>query len=296
MIVTLPLNSASSRLLWSNVVYVAGAALTLVAVALVFIEKRLIAAGIREKTMLITEWVAIGAAIISLVGTVGAVHYGNVVSHLRDVDLATYKAGMSLQIAQEERRVADANKAASSANKEAADANVKAGKAVLDKVAILNENLKLKSQIEQERTARMQIEQRLAPRQLTHQQQLILEGQLRKYPPQNAEFVVYQGNPEADFLAGEIRWVIGNLKWKCATVEPIGGSMKGIRIEYAGAEDGVPGQVARDFYTLFRNSNIGFAGPFPNMMPLQKEIGGVVVAGAGPPDPHPTIRIIIGTK
>jgi uncharacterized cupredoxin-like copper-binding protein len=119
MIMISPLDSASARLWMSNAAYVSGAALTLLAAMLVFIERRLIAAGIRERAMLITEFVAVGAAIISFAGTIGAIHYGNLVSHLKDVDLATYKVTAGVQIAQ-------ANNDASKALSDVATANKKA--------------------------------------------------------------------------------------------------------------------------------------------------------------------------
>ena len=87
-----PLDSASSLLRWSNAIYLVGAALTLLAAMVVLIEKRLVASGRRERTTLLTEFIGVFVAIVSLVGTYGAVHFGDVVSHLKDVDLATARA------------------------------------------------------------------------------------------------------------------------------------------------------------------------------------------------------------
>lgn len=115
-----PLDSASARLWWSNAVYVSGAALTLLAAMLVFIERRLIAAGIRKRKILITEFIAVGAAIISLTGTIGAIHYSNLVSHLKDIDLDAYKTSAIVQISQANKSAATANQKAQQAREVAA--------------------------------------------------------------------------------------------------------------------------------------------------------------------------------
>jgi hypothetical protein len=116
MVMLSPLDSASARLWWSNAAYVSGAALTFLAAMIVFIERRLIAKGIREKSLLVTEFVAVGAAIVSFFGTVGAIHYSNLVSHLKDLDLAVYETSAGIQIAQAQKAGADATKSAADAN------------------------------------------------------------------------------------------------------------------------------------------------------------------------------------
>jgi len=75
--------------------------------------------------MLITEFVAIGAAVVSLFGTMGAIKYGNIVSSIKDADLAAYKVSAGVQIAKAQKDAADADKAAGDANKSAADATLK---------------------------------------------------------------------------------------------------------------------------------------------------------------------------
>lgn len=106
-----PVDSASSWLWWSNFAYIAGALLTLLGAILVYVEKKGINVGAQtgkkpvsarkhERTILITESVAVGAAAISLIGTAGAVHFGNVVSRLKDADLSTFKTSADVKIAQ----------------------------------------------------------------------------------------------------------------------------------------------------------------------------------------------------
>lgn len=133
-----PLDSAFHWLNWSNVLYVGGAALTVTAAMYVLYENRAVAAGKRVKFYLLSEFIAAFAAIVSLIGTIGAIHYSNVVSHIKDVDLNTYKTQAGVQIAQ-------ANQAAAEANRKAQEANDKA-------VQATNLNLKLQAKVATEST------------------------------------------------------------------------------------------------------------------------------------------------
>jgi hypothetical protein len=107
-----PLDSASHWLNASNIVYIAGAVLTFGAAIHVLLEKRAILAGRRQRESFWAEASVVIAATVSVLGTMGAIHFSNVVSHLKDVDLDTYKTQASVQIAQAERDAANANQEA----------------------------------------------------------------------------------------------------------------------------------------------------------------------------------------
>ena len=121
---TLHIDSASSWLWWSNFAYVAGALFTFLAMMIVFIEKRLIATGKRERAALFTEYIAVGAAVLSFFGTCGAIYFSNVVSHLKDVELKAYEKGADERIAIAHNNAGDAYKAAGLANQKAANAEL----------------------------------------------------------------------------------------------------------------------------------------------------------------------------
>jgi len=118
MTITAPLDSASSWLTWSNVVYVGGAVLTLAAAMHVLYEKRAFASGKREQESFLSEAMVIFAATVSLIGTIGAIHFSNVVSKLKDDDLSQYKRGADLNIAQLTKDTGTANLAAEELRKE----------------------------------------------------------------------------------------------------------------------------------------------------------------------------------
>lgn len=120
MVIAVPLNTASSLLLWSNCIYVTGAVLTLTSAAMVLYEKHSKSQGQALRWGLTPEIVVIVAAFICLCGTVGAISFGNMVSHLKDVDLEAYKTSARLQISQANTFAATANQKAQEAREAAA--------------------------------------------------------------------------------------------------------------------------------------------------------------------------------
>ena len=315
-----PIDSASSWLWWSNFVYVCGAVLTFVAAMIVFIERRLIAAGKREKAMLVTEFFAVGAVILSFIGTCGAIYFGSVVSHLKDDDLTTYKKSADLQIAQANSNSADAEKKAEESRKAAEEARQRAEaarqraegirasaedarrnslkaesdaeKSVIDKEKILAENLQLQKQVEDERMARAQIEQRLAPRNLSGPAQQQMVAQLRPVLRQTVDIVLYPGNPESDNLARQIAYAFQQIGWEFHFAQPMGGSVQGVRIEYDGTDEAAK-KAAGIIAALLPSSGIQITGDVSSLVPFQQEIGAYVSDGkAG----NGKIRIFVGSK
>ncbi len=110
MLAASSIDSASQRLTWSNLAYVSGAVFTILAAMVVLLEKRSVATNTSvgrkgrsqqaSKKSLLAEFLGLFAAIVSLGGTVGAIHYGNLISHLKDDDLESFKTQASVDIAQ----------------------------------------------------------------------------------------------------------------------------------------------------------------------------------------------------
>lgn len=124
MIVASPLDSASVWLSRSNTLYLVGSGLTVITALFVLYETRAVAVGRHVKLYLASEIAVSISAFLSLAGSIGAIHYGNVVSHLKDLELEAYKTSASQQIALAQRQGSDANKAAGFANQNAAQANL----------------------------------------------------------------------------------------------------------------------------------------------------------------------------
>jgi hypothetical protein len=114
---------------WSNAVYVGGAVLTFAAAAHVLYEKRAVILGRRKRESVLSEASVITAAAVSLIGTLFAIRFGNVVSHLKDNDLAAYKTSADLKIAQANSAVASANRRAQEAYQKGQEAERRAAQA-----------------------------------------------------------------------------------------------------------------------------------------------------------------------
>jgi hypothetical protein len=82
-------------------------------------ESRAVALGLRPKRYLLTEIAILVAAFIALVGTSGAVHFGDLVSKLKDADLKAYQKQADMQIALANKDSAQANATAQQAKLQA---------------------------------------------------------------------------------------------------------------------------------------------------------------------------------
>jgi hypothetical protein len=312
MLVTSPIDHASWWLSASNVVYVSGAVLTLAAAVHVLLEKRAVLTGKREKESFWAEASVFLAALVSVLGTIGAIHYSNTVSHLKDVALEQYKQQAGIQIAQAQAdaakaksdaadanknaadadsHLAGANQQAAEANKKAAEANVTAQQAVLDKTKILNDNLQLQQQMAQEQNARQQIQQQIAARDLGAQSQQAIISQLRLSAHQDIDFIVYPGNTESDHLMRQIAYPFQQMGWDFHVAQPMGGSLQGIRIECDGQDSEVR-KAANIIAAALRSSGLQI-DTSSTLPALQQELGAFTSdgkAGSG------KIRIFVGSK
>jgi hypothetical protein len=150
--------------------------LTLIAAMHVLYEKRAVTAGKRLKESFISEAMVILAATVSLAGTIGAIYFGSVVSKLKDDDLALYKKGADLNIAQ--------------LTKDAGIANQTAETAKLETQRVSQENIQLrlglsKEQIQARRTEAELAKQNKETFDYAHalaQQQAVMTEQARVSP------------------------------------------------------------------------------------------------------------------
>jgi hypothetical protein len=120
MVVTIQLPTASSLLLWSNRLYITGSLFTLASAAMILYEKHSKNHGQMLEWRLRTEIVVIVAAFLSFSGSIAAISFGNIVSHLKDVDLEAYKTSAGLKIALANTYAATANQKAQEAREAAA--------------------------------------------------------------------------------------------------------------------------------------------------------------------------------
>jgi len=319
IIVAPSIDSATWWLNASNVLYVAGAVFTALTAAWIVYETRAVALGKQSKFFLLSEVSAAISAIICVVGTVGAIHYGNLVGHLKDVALDTYKISAGIEIAKAKSDAADAevkaevarNKAelarknaenarqkaeaihtkAEEARQNSLKAEADAQRAIVDKEKILHDNLELQKQVENERVARLQLEQRVAPRNLTKVAQDRLIAELKSQKLTEVDLVTFAGNAEAANVASQLQYAFENVGAKVHHFSPLSGSLQGILIEYD-MNDVVATKGARSIADALAASGMQQILS-PNLPPIGTQLGAYSSdSGAG----TAKIRILVGSK
>ena len=273
-----PLDTASSLLWWSNVLYVVGALLTLGTSAMVLFEKRQAGKGIEVKHSVRNEVFFVSSALICLAGTCGAIYFSSKVSNIKDADLAAYKVSAGLQIAQANNAAEQAKAVAATAsnnvagaNKKAAEANSTAQLAVLDKTKILHDNLALQQKIEAEQSARVVIENKIAPRTLAPGQQqnimYALHEKLKAFDQKHLDLVYPPNDPEAENLDVSIGACFQG--WTIYPFLPSWGLRSGIYIEFD-PQNASAKREAEILVTAFRENGLSVSdavGDLPNQIP-----------------------------
>jgi hypothetical protein len=185
-----PIDSASAWLNGSNVLYVAGAVLTLAAAALVLVEKRAVLAGKRAKETFRAEASVVLAALVSVLGTIGAIHFSNVVSHLKDLALQQYQQEAGIRIAQAKLAAATADQKAEEARNKA-DQNEKEN-LVLRRVVSLDETTARTAEAELAKANKetSDFAHSLQQQQATMQEQAKVSPQLTQYQIQTLASVL----------------------------------------------------------------------------------------------------------
>ena len=172
-------------------------------------------------------------------------------------------------------------------------AEAEAREAVVDKEKILHDNLALQKQVEDERTARVQIEARLAPRNLTKVAQNQMIEQLRRLHPEDIDFVSWAGNSEAQNLLGQIAYAFQNVGWKTYFFTPMGGSGQGVAIEYEIRDKEAKG-IVDILAAALANSGIQITSVDSNLPSINNQLGAYSssngASGTG------KVRIFVGSK
>jgi hypothetical protein len=267
-----------------------------------------------------TEILVIVAAFLSFTGSIAAISFGNIVSHIKDDDLDAYKTSAGLQIAKADQDAAKARYDAASASKNAGEAQTKAEqarqhaeairanaeearqnslkaeaeaqKAVLDKERILHDNLELQRQVEDEKMARLQLEQKIAPRELTKIAQDRLIAELRPLKLKEVEFVTFTGNAEASNVASQLQYAFETVGVKISLYSPLSGSLQGIIIEYD-MNDASASKGARSLADALTASGMQQILS-PNLPPIGTQLGAYTSSNGA--SGTAKIRVFVGSK
>jgi hypothetical protein len=117
-------------------------------------------------------------------------------------------------------QAAEAQRAADEARQRAAEAQTQTAQALQEQERLRKQNLELSLQVEKERLARVKIEERLAPRRLTPDQQSQLLHTLRANPKGNIDLFCTSGagSEPCDFAA-EIASILKTAGWTVNKIE-----------------------------------------------------------------------------
>lgn len=194
-------------------------------------------------------------------------------------------------------QIADANARASSAEAVVASANAASRDAVL-KVAAANVRIaeaerraaEANKIAEGEKLARLQIEERLAPRSLTNDQIINISKTMAPLGAQNIDFFVYPNDVEIMDLAQQIAGALQG--WTIKGVQPLGGGpVSGILVEYDPSD--LPASIrAKALVGALTICGLKVGGPTPTLPTPADKLPAFL--GSGPI--VASIRLTVGKK
>ncbi|MCU1311655.1 MAG: hypothetical protein JWO20_2780 [Candidatus Angelobacter sp.] len=132
----------------------------------------------------------IASAAATAIATVGAIRANDRLQEFKDEKLNTFQVEAKRDIANADARAAEANLGSAEATRRANSAVQQTETARLEQEHLRNENLKLQSRVEEERTARLTLEQKLAPRRVSASQAAIFKNTLHLSPFHNTPITV----------------------------------------------------------------------------------------------------------
>ena len=226
---------------------------------------------------------AFGAVVgIGIVGeyfaSSGITKYSNELRFIADAETATAK-----------QRALVARKVATVARKQAIEALGRARDAELA--------------AERERTARIALEARYAPRDLDLRARFAVTNFLRHFGEQNIDLVLYSADPEAEIFTARLVTALENAGWIVTGErrDTPGKVYGGVRVETSAEATAETFKAAEGLTTILRSEGLDVTGPFTEIQQIESgprviaEAGQVAVTGSNA-GPTGTFRISIGRK
>ncbi len=144
-------------------------------------------------------WSAVSFTALGAIAGILAWHFAVQLNATKDEADAAFKRESS-------EKVASAEAKSSQANALAADATARAAEAT-------REAARLNQEAEKERLARVEIEERIAPRRIPEKQRVRLANQLRSYAGQKVSLWFNAGDHEARVFASELAVTLESAQW-----------------------------------------------------------------------------------
>lgn len=162
-------------------------------------------------------------------------------------------------------------------------------------IAMLNLDVaKAQKEVEQEKIARLKIEEKVAPRRLTKEQQETIARKLSPLAGEIINVLIYRGDVEAWFLADQIKIALGGATgagWivHSATVTEFNRAFSGIVVETTLRADPKTVSAAKALVSVLSAEKLVVRGPSPVLESLRFEAFGKLSSEAG-------IHLVVGNK
>lgn len=201
-------------------------------------------------------------------------------------------ARLTVKAEQARKDLAEANKQIAIAQANAEQARAQAANALTEQEKLRQENLQLSIKLEEERTARLKIEERLAPRNLTPKQQRIVADKLRPFAGQKLNLIASTDTLEVVNIAKEILSILKEAGWTFGTYigNDLARSVAGILIEVDPDADISTKAAVQALASALSAENLVVVGPAP--------IDSRALTGTftGKSIPDARIRLTVGKK
>jgi hypothetical protein len=175
-----------------------------------------------------------------------------------------------------------------------AEANEGVAKSKEELARLEIELARAQKEAEEERIARLKLEEKIAPRRLSVEQQARIAEKLRFYAGQRINVLIYRGDVEAWVVADQIKAALGGehgAGWivNSATVTEWNRAFSGMLVETTVKADAKGLAAASALVSVLAAEKIVLSGPSPALAALKGEAFGVL-------DPQANIQLVIGNK
>lgn len=192
-------------------------------------------------------------------------------------------ASLNAEAAMARKDAAQAERDLAQANQRAAEANERAKRAE-EHAAQAN------SVAEQERLARVKIEERIAARHLTGDEEQEVATKLRRFAGQKINLVAYAGDAEAIAIATQIGETLQRARWvvNASVVQEYSRAVAGILVEVGPGADKSSLGAANSLVSALSKERLATVGP--------QQLADVSGGSSGSVDPTAKIKITVGKK
>ena len=193
-----------------------------------------------------------------------------------------------------EARIEEAKTEAAKANEGLAKANADIARLTADSARLNLEVAKAQKETEQERIARLKIEEKVAPRRITKEQQETIAGKLKSFAGQRINVLIYRGDVEAWFIADQIKLALGGVAgagWivHSATVTEFNRAISGMMVETTLKADAKGVAAAKALVSVLSAEKLVVSGPSPALETLKAGAFGIL-------DSEAAIQLVVGNK